>query len=114
MSVLVLFCLTCGAPTRKGMAQCSIPFQMHPILLRVFQRRVMTVWLFLKASYTPVSSISLFPFSFSLARYCDYCRENSLHQIWSTIVDQPRVLIIHIKRFDNEGNKIQTRIDIEL
>ncbi|CAH3174753.1 unnamed protein product, partial [Porites lobata] len=37
--------------------------------------------------------------------YCDYCRENSLHQIWSTFVDQPRVLIIHMRRFDNEGNK---------
>lgn len=107
MSVLVLFCLTCGAPTQKGMAQCCIPFQIHPTLLSVFQRTVMTVRFFLKASYTPVSSISLFPFSLSLASYiyCDYCRENSLHQIWSTFVDQPRVLIIHMRRFDNEGNK---------
>ena len=46
-------------------------------------------------------------------RLCCECGESALHQVWSTVVEEPEVLIVHLKRFDNKGKKIKQKIKVE-
>jgi len=43
-------------------------------------------------------------------RGCNKCKEDAKHHVWSTIVEEPQLLIIQLKRFDNSGKKLKRKM----
>ena len=43
---------------------------------------------------------------------CKACKEKTIHQIKTKIYKYPKILIIHLKRFNNQGRKINKNIDV--
>ena len=45
-------------------------------------------------------------------RYCNECKEDTIHHVWSTIVEEPQLLIIQLKRFNNSGKKLKRKMKV--
>ena len=45
-------------------------------------------------------------------RYCNECKEDTIHHVWSTIVEEPQLLIIQLKRFSNNGKKLKRKMTV--
>lgn len=45
-------------------------------------------------------------------RYCNECKEDTMHHVWSTIVEEPQLFIIQLKRFNNSGKKLKRKMKV--
>ncbi|XP_020606748.1 ubiquitin carboxyl-terminal hydrolase 17-like protein B [Orbicella faveolata] len=44
--------------------------------------------------------------------YCNECKEDTMHHVWSTIVEEPELLLIQLKRFNNNGKKLRRKMKV--